>query len=299
MWPSADPTFLEGVIEASVGAVLFPLAFHTLKDAISDHYVALARGIMDLRPHPKFFVRICSRIAIKFLPRSKQKPSVAADVACKTVSSLFAVMTTMVGFFVFSTCGSEVMSERRPLVRHYLCFGLSYFIYDVYAMFVVHREKGNVKVGSTVYESFWNESWLLIIHHLLLPLVLYPLLTVYEAALGDCLIGLAFMMEASTPFVSARAILELLGMKRSTPYVVNGIAMLVVFLLCRVLLMPYTYYLYGQQIGASTLDTVLYHVPKVCTSFMLFFFVMQLYWFGLMVRGAAKMLTSQKAEKSS
>ena len=38
-------------------------------------------------------------------------------------------------------------------------------------------------------------------------------------------------------------------MKRSTPYVVNGIAMLVVFLLCRVLLMPYTYYLYGQQIG--------------------------------------------------
>ena len=29
--------------------------------------------------------------------------------------------------------------------------------------------------------------------------------------MGDCLIGLAFMMEASTPFVSARAVLELLG----------------------------------------------------------------------------------------
>ena len=48
-------------------------------------------------------------------------------------------------------------------------------------------------------------------------------------------------------------------------------------------------------------------MPKVCTSFMLFFFVMQLYWFGLMVRGAAKMLTresgnregKQKVEKSS
>ena len=108
----------------------------------------------------------------------------------------------------------------------------------------------------------------------------------YQAALGDCLIGLAFMMEASTPFVSARAILELLGeahleqhekcssiskyfynsylnlllifsldcsgMKRSTPYMLNGIAMLVVFLFCRVLLMPYTYYLYGQQIGRKT-----------------------------------------------
>ena len=41
---------------------------------------------------------------------------------------------------MFSTCGSEVMIERRPLVRHYMCFGLSYFFYDVYAMFVVHRE---------------------------------------------------------------------------------------------------------------------------------------------------------------
>ena len=39
----------------------------------------------------------------------------------------------------------------------------------------------------------------------------FPLLTAYQAGLGDCLIALAFMMEASTPFVSARAILELLG----------------------------------------------------------------------------------------
>ena len=31
MWPSADPTFFEGVIEAFIGAVLFPLAFHMLK----------------------------------------------------------------------------------------------------------------------------------------------------------------------------------------------------------------------------------------------------------------------------
>ena len=31
MWPSSDPTLAEGVIEATVGAVLFPLAFHTLR----------------------------------------------------------------------------------------------------------------------------------------------------------------------------------------------------------------------------------------------------------------------------
>ena len=102
--------------------------------------------------------------------------------------------------------------------------------------------------------------------------------------MGDCLIGLAFMMEASTPFVSARAVLELLGeiqlgtlsvywkipsifgleflgMKRSVPYMVNGIAMLVVFFFCRVLLMPYTYYLYGQQIGG--LNVILLQKPRM------------------------------------
>ena len=31
MWPRSDPTLAEGIIEATVGAVLFPLAFHTLR----------------------------------------------------------------------------------------------------------------------------------------------------------------------------------------------------------------------------------------------------------------------------
>ena len=50
-------------------------------------------------------------------------------------------------------------------------------------------------------------------------------------------------------------------MKRSKPYMVNGIAMLVVFFFCRVLLMPYTYYLYGQQIGG--LNVILLQKPRM------------------------------------
>ncbi len=33
----------------------------------------------------------------------------------------------------------------------------------------------------------------------------------YQAGRGDCLLAFAFLMEASTPFVSARAILANLG----------------------------------------------------------------------------------------
>jgi hypothetical protein len=45
--------------------------------------------------------------------------------------------------------------------------------------------------------------------------------------------GLGFLMEASTPFVSLRAVLSRLDMKSSFAYVCNGIAMVAVFFCCR------------------------------------------------------------------
>ncbi len=60
-------------------------------------------------------------------------------------------------------------------------------------------------------------------------------------------------MEASTPFVSLRAVLANLGLKSSRRYAVNGVVMIGVFFTCRILLVPYVYYLYGRQIGTECL----------------------------------------------
>uniref|UniRef100_A0A0K2T711 Protein FAM57Alike [Xiphosphorus maculatus] n=3 Tax=Lepeophtheirus salmonis TaxID=72036 RepID=A0A0K2T711_LEPSM len=114
----------------------------------------------------------------------------------------------------------------------------------------------------------------------------------YRQSLGDCLIALGFCMEASTPFVSLRAILYHLGLKSSILYLVNGLLMNIVFFICRILVFPYMYQLYANQCGL-TLSQLIFtgKVPLFCNSSMLLLFLPQLYWFSLMLRGSYKVIT--------
>ena len=63
------------------------------------------------------------------------------------------------------------------------------------------------------------------------------------------MIACGFLMEASTPFVSLRAVLARMEMKKTRLYVFNGIAMNVVFFFCRILVFPYIYYKFADQLG--------------------------------------------------
>lgn len=72
--------------------------------------------------------------------------------------------------------------------------------------------------------------------------------------LGDCTFGFVYLMELSTPFVSARGILSRMRLKSSRLYIVNGILMLLTFFVCRVLSLPYVCLLYSRVIGLSYVD---------------------------------------------
>ena len=61
--------------------------------------------------------------------------------------------------------------------------------------------------------TFIQSRFLLVAHHLLLPFFIFP---VFMGGLktfngGDCLVAAGFLLEASTPFVSLRKILAILG----------------------------------------------------------------------------------------
>ena len=65
---------------------------------------------------------------------------------------------------------------------------------------------------------------LLVGHHLFLPFFIYP---VFMGGLqsfggGDCLVAAGFLLEASTPFVSLRKILAILGKPHTNIRVVKG-----------------------------------------------------------------------------
>lgn len=71
---------------------------------------------------------------------------------------------------------------------------------------------------------------------------------------GDCIFGHIFLMEISTPFVSARGILSAFDLKKSLFYVVNGVLMMLTFAIFRVLMWPYLFYRFSIEAKISVLQ---------------------------------------------
>lgn len=284
-WRDNPPSFWEGTLEFLFGSVLFMTLFHVSVLVVGQ-------------------VHMQSKDADETKRLSKAQ---TVGICCKLISAIFAVNTCVVGVMILGECGTVSLSGRHNAVKHYMCFGLPYFFYDIYAMYVVYKEveieKALLAVGSEnnsvpdtsfrkLFPCFASSRLLLVLHHLLLPVFIFP---VFMGGLqsfggGDCLVAAGFLMEASTPFVAIRKILALLDRKQSIWYLANGAAMTVVFFFCRVLFFPIIYYLYSRELGVSVYETLTHHVPWICSLSMLTLFVPQTVWFGLMLRGGARTL---------
>ena len=71
----------------------------------------------------------------------------------------------------------DLLLSPRPLVRHFICLGLPYFPYDVWAMFVAfkrggRRQRTSEEDGWRQLLGFLREKPLLLMHHILLPAML-------------------------------------------------------------------------------------------------------------------------------
>ncbi len=95
--------------------------------------------------------------------------------------------------------------------------------------------------------------------------------------------------------------------------------MTIVFFLCRVAFFPFVYYTYSREHGKTILniffskcekklvkltfseatiwETMTVHVPFICSISMLFLFLPQIYWFGIMVRGGLKVLAGENVKE--
>lgn len=99
-------------------------------------------------------------------------------------------------------------------------------------------------------------------------------------------------MEFSTPFVSLRSILSTMGLKDSRVYILNGLAMLATFFVCRVCMWPYVMWRYSVAIDAASMWAAMCGLPRGCLISIAILFLPQLYWFYLMVMGALKVSLS-------
>uniref|UniRef100_A0A182MXI7 TLC domain-containing protein n=1 Tax=Anopheles dirus TaxID=7168 RepID=A0A182MXI7_9DIPT len=143
------------------------------------------------------------------------------------------------------------------------------------------------KVGIPSFAKYLASHPLMVFHHLFIGSYGLVVISYLRGGLGDCVFSFMYMMELSTPFVSFRSILSVMGLKQTKLYVINGLVMLVTFFWCRVFLMPYVCYYYSQVVSKPFFEAV-WNLPWGCKVSILALFLPQLYWFRLMVRGAVK-----------
>ncbi|XP_034119587.1 ceramide synthase [Drosophila albomicans] len=136
----------------------------------------------------------------------------------------------------------------------------------------------------------------MMIHHVFIGT--FGLLVVtYIRGGGHCIYSYMFMMEFSTPFVSLRSILSTMGLKDSRAYIVNGLAMLATFFVCRVCMWPYVMWRYSLAIDATSMWAAMSGLPRGCIISIAILFLPQLYWFYLMVMGALKVFLPKRQKR--
>ena len=111
----------------------------------------------------------------------------------------------------------------------------------------------------------------------------------WRGGLGDCIFSFMYMMEASTPFVSFRAVLSILKMKKTKFYIINGILMILTFFCFRIVMLPLLMYQYSLVVSLSMFEAII-KLPLMCQLSILALFIPQFYWFILMLKIALKVI---------
>nr|XP_002131729.1 transmembrane protein 56-B-like [Ciona intestinalis] len=147
-----------------------------------------------------------------------------------------------------------------------------------------------LRSNSSTTDAYWSSMC----HHLL-TMSVYLNITVFGCFSYISLIRLT--AEMSTPFVNMRWVLDVCGMKLSKIFVYNGWLMVLTFFCCRILVMPYGYYvvlILRHTEGFRRLGVLaLCMVPAALID------LMNLYWFSRMIKGLLKYLDLQKRMQKS
>ena len=215
-------------------------------------------------------------------------------VASYSVSIFHGALTSMAGVITCKLTDSldliygrailESLSDNFSFVDLYASFSISYFAFDM-----VFLWKISDKISSAALRTF--------IGHHIYVLFLTLVVIFFRNGKGDYFIGCFFIFEFSNIFQNLRAILSHLGWKNSRLYVVNGVLMMISFFFCRLYMV---YYMYSSYASYKSLDSVFgafLTLPVVCNVGTASITLLQVYWWVLMVQGAAKLITKVSKHK--
>ena len=224
----------------------------------------------------------------------------------RLVGSLQSLAACLSGVIIVSRCRADIMRDTCWLANAFAKFCTCYFFIDLYVMYLSYVELNRDELFSlkketrprsddvvhdprhTDVKEFFRQNKLMAFHHLVLPLIFGPCVVLRDGV-GDFFVGALYFVEASNPLVNLRAVLRLLDRHKSALYVVNGIAMMLVFFACRIAIFPFLYSAFASYQNIS-LFAVPAAIPLKCNLGCLLLMSMQIYWFGLMVKGLIKIV---------
>lgn len=217
------------------------------------------------------------------------------------------------------------MLAYQTLINHYRSrFGSAYFIYDIFSMYKVYNAKlydklkmkdlnwskpqnfyslipsttsgelsyfvppaaiGDQKIPS--FLQYIKITKLMVFHHMFIGSYGLVVISSWRGGLGDCIFSFMYMMEFSTPFVSLRAILGILKMKKSRLYFINGLLMVITFAIFRIFMLPFLLYHYATVVNLSFIEAII-RLPLGCQLSIIALFLPQFYWFNLMIQAALR-----------
>ncbi|XP_074552508.1 TLC domain containing 3Ba [Halichoeres trimaculatus] len=229
----------------------------------------------------------------------------AAVVSTRLVSSVQAIMASSVGCVIVSSC-RDIIEDRHWLTDNYILFATPYFAYDIYAMFLCHRHKLQVKgheeaeeeVGGGVRSAvvgYLRREPFMVLHHVFMVAFCCPASLLWRQGKGDYFQGLLFLAELSTPSVCLGKVLIQYRKQHTLLHKVNGCLMLLTFFFCRVLLFPYLFYAYS-RFASIPLYSVPLVAPWQCNLGAALLWPLQLYWFALICRGALRLFIGGRSK---
>lgn len=269
---------------------------NTAIDYFAEHHIAL--GLVSLSCWTLTYLIISFFLHYSLYMKKYSKLS-KVYISEASVSIIQGFLCGGVGLVGIWNCRHDVMGSTYMPLIHYRAIGTGYFVYDLVAMYysnlLLLEEKNQLGTTLENFKKYLRNCGLMVAHHIILTAILSPALLIYSP-MGHFFAGCFYCMEISSPFVNFRIILSKLGLKSSKLYLYNGILMMVVFAIFRVLVFLYMYVLFMLQMIASKGITMLEAfkmIPFVCHFSCLVIMSPQIYWLSLMINGVYIVLTKR------
>lgn len=213
------------------------------------------------------------------LPANKRPPR--SDIHFHTMlsSTVHAVISSSLCVYIllYGLMGTNRLFSKLPLGFTTMQISLGYFVGDFIVCLCDSKLRNNK--GSMM-------------HHVA-GIVGISLCLFYQ---GKAMFFVVYRLiaECSTPFVNLRWILLEFGKKDKSLYVFTGISMLITFILCRIIVIPWHWY---EIMATVTTEACALLIPlffRVWLGFnYLIFDILNVYWGCRIVKGAIKLYTTR------